>query len=472
MHDRRQLSLLIATAALFILGAWPLLLCDVPPLEDLPAHLATAVVIDHPAAYADFVFHGFLKSNTTLFLWLHAFGEGHLVLASKLFVALVVLAHAWVLPRLVVEIGGAERLVAATLLSAPLVHNWFVAMGMLDYALASALGLGCLLLVARQIRAPSRARAIGLGVLGVLVWYTHVLALGFVALVALVAALRSRAVLRAAAPLGVALVLAIASAIVDVAHAHTSLAMSASYRPPREMVYELWAKYPWSFTKAELTSLVTPAVLAIACWRERNANMPLLSMTAGAMLLAFYFLVPHEALGWGNVSTRALPFLYAVALVRSPVVTAWAWRAALAACAIAWSVGLGIGYARLTRDYAEIAAGTGAVPEGADLLPLVFEPKGWIENTWALETSWGLYVVAKHTSAPLLFAHLPGHPVGYRGAPPEDPMRIARDIAQSDTADLERAVARHPWILEIGRGFEPAGRRLAFERGRVRIYAP
>jgi hypothetical protein len=474
MRDRSRLWL--ATAVLFVLGAWPLLLCDVPPLEDLPAHLATSVVIRHPELYPNFVFHGFFKTNATLFLWLQSFDESHLVLASKLFVAIVVFAHAWVFPRLVVEIGGRERLVAGTLLAAPLVHNWFVAMGMLDFALASALGLHCVVLIARQMREPTRARAIAIGAMGLVVWYAHAFALGFVVLLALVEIARKRGVaIRAAAPLALALVVAIASAGVDVVRAGTALQHDISYRPPWEMVYELFAKYAWSFRIADAISLASVIALVASSFRERKLETPMLSMTTGLVLLVFVFVVPHEALGWGNVSVRALPFLYAIALVRAPADPPRAVTGAIAAAAVAWSCALGLAYRALTADFRELAAGTEIVPNGADVLPLVFSPKGSSDNTWALDHAWGLYVLAKHTSAPMLFAHLPGHPVGYR-TPPDDehPLRIEREVQRGDAAELSRIAPRHAWVLVFGKapdGLVLPDHHVAFERGRLRLYS-
>ncbi len=474
----------VATAVLFVLGAWPLLLCDVPPLEDLPAHLATAVVIRHPEAYPNFVFHGLFKTNASLFAWLAAFPESRLVLASKLFVAIVVLAHAWAIPRLVLEIGGRARVASATLLAAPLVHNWFVAMGMLDFALGSALGLGCVALIARQLHEPSRPRAIGIGVLAVLVWYAHVFALAFVVLLAIieVARRRDRVAFRAVLPLAPAVALALVSMGLDFAHAGSPLSHAVSYRPPWEMIYELWAKYAWSFSKAEIASIVTTVVLAISCVRERKTNAPMLSTSAGAVLLAFFFVVPHEAAGWGNVSLRVLPFLYAVALVRAPASPPRALTAALGACALACSVGLGFDYARLSRDFAEFAAGTPVVPEGADLMPMIFAPKGSSENTWALDHAWATYVLAKHTSAPLLFAHLPGHPVAYRTPPAEDehPLTIEREVDESHrdpaaAAELSRMASRHAWILVWGtapKGFAPTHHGVAFQQGRLVLFGP
>ena len=59
-----------------------------------------------------------------------------------------------------------------------------------------------------------------------------------------------------------------------------------------------------------------------------------------------------------------------------------------------------------------------AVPENAKLLPLLFSHKGHSDNTRSLLHAWGFYVIEKHTSAPLLFAHSRSFPVMYASPPP------------------------------------------------------
>jgi len=468
----------LASALLLSLSAWPLLLARVPPLQDLPAHLATATVIRHPEDYPNLVFHGFFKTNSSLFAFLWPFGDAHLLSGAKLFVLLTLAAYAWVVPRLVLELGGRARVPLATLLAIPLAHNWFVAMGMLDYALGSALALGCVLLAARQRRAPLPSRALALGVLGILVWYTHVFALAMVALLAAIEALRARrlAALRPYAPLVLALGLAAWSVLAEVGRAHAASVHRLSYRPVWETAYELWAKYAWAFSKAELASLVPFGVLAWALFRGRHEEVPLLSAPAVAALLVMAFVVPSEMLDWFAVNSRVLPFLYAAALVRAPERVPTPLVAVVAAAGLACSAGLGYDYLRLGREMDAIAAGVDAVPERADLFPCILDPKGSSENTWALANGWGLYVVAKRTSAPLVFAHSPSFPLGYRTPPPEDehPLRLA-ELAQSRSAaaraELARIAARHAWVLAWGDDVEPPpSHALRFERGELRIY--
>ena len=66
---------LAASVMLFALGAWPVMMVDVPPLQDLPNHLATISILEHPAQYPEFVFNGFLKTNAALFTWLYGVGK-------------------------------------------------------------------------------------------------------------------------------------------------------------------------------------------------------------------------------------------------------------------------------------------------------------------------------------------------------------------------------------------------------------
>src|SRR5438270_14012542 len=90
----------------------------------------------------------------------------------------------------------------------------------------------------------------------------------------------------------------------------------------------------------------------------------------------------------------------------------------MAACALAYSAGLGVDYVRLDRDRAQFTAGIDAVPAGARLLPLSFATRVTSDNTWSLLHAWGYYVLAKDTSAPLLFADSRSYPITVREPAP------------------------------------------------------
>src|SRR5579863_2666416 len=123
-----ELALLIA-ALLFLLAAWPLALVALPPLQDLPNHLAATTVIEHQDRYPGFVFNGFFKTNSALFTWLLLVGRLVGVrLAARLFVLLVLGLGAFALPRFVLSFAGRRRMVVASFFAWPMVQNWFVSM--------------------------------------------------------------------------------------------------------------------------------------------------------------------------------------------------------------------------------------------------------------------------------------------------------------------------------------------------------
>jgi len=162
-------------AVLFVLGAAPLLFVESPPLQDLPNHLASATVILHPTQYPEYVFNGFTKTNTALFAWLVSAGPVlGLQLAGKLFTLLTLGAMSWAIPAFVYAYAGRKRAIVATLFAWPMVHNWFVCMGMLDFALGVAVALVLLTLMKEQLEKASIGRGIAMAVLAVGLWFTHV----------------------------------------------------------------------------------------------------------------------------------------------------------------------------------------------------------------------------------------------------------------------------------------------------------
>lgn len=153
---------------------------------------------------------------------------------------------------------------------------------------------------------------------------------------------------------------------------------------------------------------------ALYRWRQ---DVPFFGPVAVVVLGALYCLTPYVMTNWFHVNSRFIPFLWLAALARMPERLPRRALAALGACAVAASVGLGVDYVRLDRERARFTAGISVVPEGATLLPLVFRSKGTSENTRSLLHAWGYYVVEKQTSAPLLFAHSRSFALMYREPP-------------------------------------------------------
>jgi hypothetical protein len=423
-----QLAFLLSTA-LFVQAAWPLLLVQVPPFQDLPNHLAAITVIQHPERYPEFVFNGFFKTNSALFTWLLVVGR--LVgtrMASKLFVLLVLGLGALALPRFVLSFAGRRRMGVSLFFAWPLVHNWFVSTGMLDFALAVPLATLLLVGLNAQRQEPTWVRGVGLALLGMVSWHAHVFPVLVVQMLIAVHIVTRRSwVERISAarallpPLLPSAALVAASLWVHTTEpvgAMTGYVALGKMLPPWELFYNLWAEYFWSFTWLELSTLVPCLGLGLwALYRWRD-DVPFFGPVAFVALGAVYFFTPYVATNWFHVNSRFIPFLWLAALVRLPERIPRLAGAALTLCALIYTAGMGVDYIRLDREWSRFTAGIGVVPEGAKLLPLVFRSKEVSENTRSLLHAWGFYVTQKQTSAPLLFAHSRSFPLMYRHPPP------------------------------------------------------
>jgi hypothetical protein len=188
-----------------------------------------------------------------------------------------------------------------------------------------------------------------------------------------------------------------------------------------ELVYNLWAAWFWGFTKLSMTSLV-PCVLlgvfgALSFWR-REKSPPFFSGVALAILVCLYAFFPYRVTNWYHVNSRLIPFLFFALLLRVPDRLPKKLAAALGVSALLYSAAMGADFVRLDRDRRDFVAGIPVVPQGARLLPLLFNHKGVSDNTRSLMHAWGFYVTEKQTSAPLLFAHSRSFPVMYSTPPP------------------------------------------------------
>jgi hypothetical protein len=424
----RQLALVVGVL-LFVLAAWPLLLVDTPPFQDLPNHLAAVTVIRHPALYPDFVFNGLLKTNSSLYAWLLFLGPAiGTRLAAKLFVLLVLALGAVAYPRFVLSFAGRKRMLVSALFVWPMVHSWFVSTGMLDFAIAVPLATLLLVLLNAQRQRATNARALGLAALGLLVWYAHVFPLLVVFLLVGVHVVTRRGwaarwgeaklLLVPLAPSAVLVAGSVWAHATEPQGAMTGFVSLGRTLPAWELLYNLWAEWFWSFTKLEILTVVPCVALglwAIYRWRD---DVPFFGPVAMPLLAALYVFTPYVATNWFHVNSRFIPFLWLGALARTPERLPRRWMAwALVACALVTAVGMGVDYRRLDADRARFTAGMSHVPEGATLLPLIFRSKGSSENTRSLLHAWGYYVVEKHTSAPLLFAHSKSFALTYREPP-------------------------------------------------------
>jgi hypothetical protein len=427
-----QLALLVG-AALFLIGAWPLALTEVPPYQDLPNHLATLTVIENPKAYPEFVFNGFFKTNAALFTWLHLVGKlGGVTFAARLFAILTLALNAFVLPRFVLRFTGSrQRMVMASLFAWPMIHNWFVSMGMLDFAVAVPLSLAMLFAIDKQRTAPTIANGAGIIGLGLATWYAHVFPLLVVhLLIAVEAAIQptwrarwtaARAMAMPLLPVSLLAAISVAQHIRDTVGPMTGFMNFQKLLAPWELVYNLWAEWFWGYSNLSLSSIVPCAALAVVGFigLRRSERAPtFFSGTAILAMVLLYCFIPYKMTNWFHVNSRMIPYIWVGFLLFVPARLPKALVAVLGLSAFLYTAGMGYDYVRLDAERREFTAGIEAVPENAKLLPLLFKHKGVSDNTRNLLHMWGYYVVEKKTSAPLLFAHSRSFPVTYSEAPP------------------------------------------------------
>lgn len=444
-----QLSLLLS-AAMLVVCAWPLALTEVPPYQDLPNHLAAVTIIENPQKYPEFVFNGFLKTNAALFAWLFVVGKVvGAKMAARLFALVVLAANALVLPRFVLAVTKSRgRMIVASLFAWPMVHNWFVSMGMLDFALAFPLSLELMLALKRQQEKPTVANGGLVVLLGTITWYAHVFPLLVVHMLVGIDALfrktwkaRFDALFAAALPMVPVTLLVVGSLYQHLSDTVGPMTGFMDYRkllPPWELAYNMWSEWFWGFSKLEITSLVPCIGLAaVGVWKRKESPTFFSPIALGALVLLYCFL-PYIVTNWFHVNSRIIPFIWMACLVRVPDRLPKSVATVLGAAAVAYSVGLGVDFVRLEKERKEFTAGINAVPEGARLLPLLFKHKASSDNTRNIIHFWGYYVTEKLTAAPLLFAHSHSFPVMYSSPPPVRFNHLVLEGFAPSMADAER----------------------------------
>jgi hypothetical protein len=419
---------LLAGLVLFALSAWPLLLVPLPPFQDLPNHVATAHIVAHPELFPEYVFNGLLKSNSLLTLWFCAVGRYGLFGAARAFVAAVLAMNALALPAFVLRFAGRRCVPIAMLFLWPLVHSFSVSMGFLNFAFAFALSLLLLIAIDRQREQPNTARALGIGALAIAVWYAHPFPLAVAGgLVALDAASRPtwrarlaavRTMLLPLAPAGLLSLLAAQRHLVKAAHSSTLTSSSYLYLNPWKILCHLWLDVSGALTWWGAATLVPAVLLPLFAWRRAREGRPFFSAPAMAVLAVAYVGLPIMLSNWNYLNTRLVPFLWVGLALRLPGVLPRRVTGLLVACALSFSIALGVDYVRLDRDRAELTAGIEAVPARATLLPLMFRQHKTSDFIASLTHAWGYYTVAKDTSAPLVFGVERSYPITYKEFPP------------------------------------------------------
>ena len=258
----------------------------------------------------------------------------------------------------------------------PMVHDWFVSTGMLDFALAVPLATLLLVALNAQRARPAVGRGVVIALLGLVIWYAHAFPLLVVHLLVGLEVVLQRTwsarwqhVRRLVVPLLPSTVLvgmSLWAHATEPVGAMTGFVALDRALPVWELLYNLWAEWFWAFTRLEITTIVPCIALALFAlyrWRE---DVPFFGPIAAVVLATLYVLTPYVMTNWFHVNSRFIPFLWLAALVRLPERLPGRALAALGACALAASVGLGIDYVRLDRERARFTAGISRRARGGE----------------------------------------------------------------------------------------------------------
>jgi hypothetical protein len=231
-----------------------------------------------------------------------------------------------------------------------------------------------------------------------------------------------------------------------------------------ELALNLWYDFFAGFTWLSAASLVPAVLLPIFAVRRWRESPPFFSPLASLAILLTYVELPFAASNWWYFNSRVIPFVWLAMLLRAPPRLPRAVTYLLAFCAASYSIAMAVDYVRLDRDRAAFTAGIAAVPDRARLLPLVFETKKTSELTSSLEHAWGFYVLAKNTSAPLVFAVERSYPITYRTFPPAQliPPALDRFARNARSAEAVCAELLHEGVTSMDCDAEWRARWSAF----------
>jgi hypothetical protein len=417
----------ITGALLFALSAWPLLLVALPPLQDLPNHVATAHIVAHPQLYPEFQFNGLFKSNCLLTLWFYLLGGHGLFGAARAFTAATLAVNAVALPMFVLRFAGRRCLPVAALFCWPLVHSFSFSMGFLNFTFAFGLSLILLTVLDRQRERPTPLRGLGIAVLATAGWYAHTFPIAVVGLLVAVQVAggptwraRLQQGLTLLLPLAPAGLLSLVTAEHHLVKPDHSTAVPAAFMflNPWELLDHLWLDVSGALTWRGSATILPALLLPYFVWRQGWTRRSFFSGRAVLLLSATYLALPSMLSNWNYLNCRLVPFLWLGLLIQLPSRLPRAVAGLLVVSALAFSATLGVDYLKLDRDRAAFTAGIPAVPQRATLLPLLFQHGESGGFTSSLTHTWGYYTVAKNTSAPLVFGVDRSHPINYRQFPP------------------------------------------------------
>jgi hypothetical protein len=441
--DSRVATLL--GAVYFVVAAWPLAFLHILPYQDIPDHLATVCVLLHPERYPEYVSNGWLKADSAFILSVYLLAKVFGPLAAGRIVATTVIAAtAFTLPRFVLAFTDRRRLWVASLVMLPMIHHWWILMGMLNFAMALPIGLELIVLIVRQFERPTAKRTAILAALGLVLWYVHAVVLLLVGLLTAVEALRRptwQARLRAIAPtLGplapmgaLVLVTIVRHALLTARNPTYGAVFPVGFLDTDSGVAEAWMH--WMLGISPLTAWTLVPSLALVVWAAMRVREPIPMFSPWALLVlgALYLLLPCTIPGFGYVNERVLPLLWMWALVRVPARVGPKLQKWLVASSALYAASLPIELFAAERVMNQFTAAAPLLPAGARVLTLNLPPDIQILNTTPLFHASGMFTVLREAHPQDLWADSPSMPIRHARPPTfiEDPVLVREFAARS-----------------------------------------
>ena len=487
-----------ALAAILLASILPLLWPPLPPLTDLPGHVArwhvAAAGSASPLAHfyrIDWMLIGNLGTDLLAVPMIPLLGP---IGAAKLIMVLVMLLTVAGMLWLAAEVHG--RIPPTALFALPFAYGWPFQMGFANFVLAQALCFGALALWMRLGRSGRFGlRAALFAPIGMILWIAHSAGWGLFGLMAFGAELARRRGQREgwAAATGGAVIACLPLAL------PVLVMLAAPARGTRGSDtgdwFDMLTKFLWVIFSLrdrwdwlDVASLGPPLLLFYIAVRDRRLGFNALLGWPALLCIGGFLLLPRQLLGGSYVDMRMVPAIWTLALlaIRPPPPGRLANVLALAAL-VFFSVrttATAISFVqRAAEQQAELGA-VAAIPRGAAVLSLVYKPcrtpwsdirdqhlpayatierDAFTNEHWAIEGQ--QYLSVRYTQAkpfdadPSQFVY----PVSCK----EQSHSLARSIAT-----FPRAAFSHVWIIGY-RLDDPQrhGLRPVWSNGRSALYA-
>lgn len=478
---RRAFELVLALVASY--AALPLWAVEHPAIQDLPQHLAAVRVLanygDPDLAFSQY-FTIELARTQYIAYYLAAivlswpFG---VLVANKILITASIVGTPFALRSLLGALGNDERL---ALFAIPLTWNAHLILGFLNFTAAIPLALAGLAIAVRLRREWSLRRAILLGLVTVVCFYTHIVPFAFLGLGAALVAIdrdwkRSGYRLLPLVPAGIA---AIVWTQVSAAGESTMSAASgggdrgvAGFMSASQAIAEIpmWLTDVLHGTLDEelLVAFVIVLFLAAATGERNGASAVRARVTIlGPIAAALYFVTPasYDWIWPINARFPLLALVFAIPALPRP--RGWIGAfvlAAITAISLASSAEVKRAFAGFDHEeFGTLEEATESIPEGARVAGLVFD-----RGSRHVKFSPFIHAVAwvqaeKGGAVMFTFADFPQSPFAFRGdrRPPRVPPRWEW---MPERVDPARDLAWFDYVLVRGGPGRIASQRDAFE---------